>query len=124
MTNFFGLLANVTVVTHLAFVVFVVLGGLLTLRWPRVAWVHLPCVAWGTLVELTGWVCPLTPLERGFQERAGTASYATSFLEHYVVPLLYPGELTRTMQVGIGVGVVALNAVVYFLAWRRREAAS
>ena len=121
MTTFYGLLADVTVVAHLAFVVFVVLGGSFTLRWPRVAWVHLPCVAWGALVELTGWVCPLTPLEQGLLERADAGTYSTSFLEHYLIPLLYPGELTRGIQVGLGVGVVVLNAVVYGWAWRRRR---
>ena len=111
-------LAHLTVLAHLAFVAFVVLGGLLALRWPRVVWIHLPCAAWGALVELAGWICPLTPLEQHFRERAGVGTYATSFLEHYLVPLLYPGALTRAVQIGLGVGVVALNAAVYAWVWR------
>jgi hypothetical protein len=119
MRLLYSALAHLTVLGHLAFVVFVVLGGLLALRWPRVAWVHLPCAAWGALVEIAGWICPLTPLEQVFRERAGEGTYGTSFLEHYVVPLLYPGALTRAVQIGLGVAVVALNAAVYWVVWRR-----
>jgi hypothetical protein len=123
MTAVYALLANLVVGAHLAFVVFVVLGGLLVLRWPRVAWVHVPCAIWGGIVELMGWVCPLTPLEHEFRRRAGEGVYGTTFLEHYVIPLLYPGALTRGMQIGLGLGVVVLNVAVYALVWRRRRAA-
>ena len=116
----YALLANLTVAAHLAFVAFVVLGGLLVLRWPRVMWLHLPCAAWGALVELGGWICPLTPLEQEFRERAGEGAYGTSFLEHYVIPLLYPGALTREIQIGLGLGVVALNVAIYAAVWRKR----
>ena len=122
MTAPYALLANVVVGAHLAFVAFVALGGLLVLRWPRVAWVHLPCAAWGATVELMGWICPLTPLEQELRIRAGEGAYGTSFLEHYVIPLLYPGALTREIQIGLGLGVVALNAGMYGWAWRRRRA--
>lgn len=124
MRALYAALANLTVAGHLAFVVFVVLGGLLVLRWPRLAWVHLPCAAWGVLVEVAGWICPLTPLEQTFRERAGEGSYGTSFLEHYVVPLLYPGALTRELQIGLGVGVAALNVVVYGIVLRKRSASA
>jgi len=117
----YAALAYLTVLGHLAFVVFVVLGGLLVLRSPRVAWIHLPCAAWGAFVELAGWICPLTPLEQHFRERAGVGTYATSFLEHYVVPVLYPGALTRGVQIGLGLAVVALNAGVYAWVWRRHR---
>ena len=117
-------LANLVVLGHLAFVAFVVLGGLLALRWPRVAWIHLPCAAWGALVEAAGWICPLTPLEQTFRERAGAGTYGTSFLEHYLIPLLYPGALTRGIQIGLGAGVVLLNAAIYWAVWRKRRRAA
>ena len=115
----YGLLADVALVAHVVFVVFVVLGGLLVLRWPRVAWVHLPCALWGTWVEVAGWICPLTPLEVSWRRRAGEVGYTGGFLEHYVTPVLYPEGLTRGVQVGLGVAVLVLNLVVYALAWRR-----
>jgi hypothetical protein len=121
MRLLYAVLANLTVVGHLAFVAFVVLGGLLALRWPRVVWIHLPCAAWGALVEVAGWICPLTPLEQTFRERAGEGTYGTSFLEHYLIPLLYPGALTREIQLGLGAGVVVLNAVIYAVVWRKRR---
>jgi hypothetical protein len=123
MKLLYAALANLTVVGHLAFVAFVVLGGLLALRWPRVVWIHLPCAAWGALVEVAGWICPLTPLEQTFRERAGEGTYGTSFLEHYLVPLLYPGALTRGIQIALGVGVIVLNVVIYAVVWRRRRRA-
>jgi hypothetical protein len=114
-------LAEGVLLAHFAFVAFVVAGGLLVLRWPRVAWAHLPCAAWGAWVELSGRVCPLTPLENELRRRAGQAGYGEGFLEHYVVPVLYPSGLTREIQIGLGVGVLLLNAVVYAWAWRRHR---
>jgi hypothetical protein len=116
-----SLLADLVLAGHTAFVVFVVTGGLLALRWPRVAWVHVPCVLWGAWVEVAGRVCPLTPLEISFRRAAGEAGYSEGFLEHYVEPILYPAGLTREIQVGLGIAVVALNLVVYAWAWRRRR---
>ncbi len=117
-----GALADVVLSGHLLFVLFVVGGGLLVLRWRRVAWVHLPCAAWGAVVELTGWVCPLTPLEGALRRRAGEAAYTGSFLQHYVGEVLYPVNLTRSVQVALGVGVVLLNACVYgWVLWRRER---
>jgi len=115
------LLADLVVGVHLAFVLFVVAGGLLVLRWPRLAWAHLPAAAWGAVVELAGWVCPLTPLENALGGRGGGVGYGGGFVEHYVVPILYPSELTRELQVGLGLGVVALNAGVYLWLLRRRR---
>ena len=120
----YSLLADLVVGLHLAFVVFVVLGGLLVLRWPRVAWLHLPAVAWGALIEWRGWICPLTPLEVELRRRAGEAGYDEGFLDHYVIPLLYPPGLTRELQLGMAAGVVVLNAAVYgAVLWRRRRSA-
>jgi hypothetical protein len=121
VNQLYAALANLTVIGHLAFVAFVVLGGLLALRWPRVVWIHLPGAAWGALVEVAGWICPLTPLEQTFRERAGEGTYGTSFLEHYLIPLLYPGALTREIQIGLGAGVVILNAAIYAAVWKKRR---
>lgn len=110
------------VVVHLAFVLFVVLGGLLVLRWPRVAWVHLPAAAWGVAIELAGWICPLTPLEVRLRRLGGGAGYAGGFVETYLLPVLYPRGLTREVQVVLAALVVAVNLVVYTAAlWRRRR---
>jgi len=113
------ILADVVVVAHLAFVLFVVLGGFLVVRRPRVAWVHLPCAAWGAAIEIAGAVCPLTPLENALRRAGGEAGYGGGFVEHYVLPVLYPGEMTLAVRVGLAGIVVAANAVAYTAAWRR-----
>ena len=99
---------------------FVVAGGLLVVRWPRVAWAHLPAAAWGVWVELAGWVCPLTPIENWLRQQAGQAVYTTSFIERYLLPVLYPPALTRETQWVLGGLVLAVNAAVYLVAVRRR----
>ncbi|HEX8274505.1 MAG TPA: DUF2784 domain-containing protein [Longimicrobiaceae bacterium] len=114
-------LADTVLVLHLAFVLFVALGGLLVLRWRRAAWVHLPAAGWGAVVMFTGWICPLTPLENGLRGLGGEAGYRGGFVEHYVVSVLYPSGLTRGIQVALGLGVILVNVAVYWrlLATRR-----
>jgi hypothetical protein len=111
----FRWLADVVLGAHLAFVLFVALGGLLVLRRPRLAWVHVPAAAWGVLIELMGWVCPLTPLENALRLKGGEAAYAGDFIGHYVAAVLYPAGLTRGIQMALAAGALALNAAVY---WR------
>jgi hypothetical protein len=111
------------VVLHLAFVAFVVLGGLLVLRWPRLAWVHLPVAFYGALIVVVGFVCPLTPLENRLRGAAGQAGYEGGFVEHYLLPVLYPAGLTREVQWVLAGGVVLINVVVYGVVWRRRRLA-
>ena len=111
--------ADAVLVLHACFVLFVVLGGLLALRWPRVAWVHLPAAAWGAAIEFWGWVCPLTPLEQSLRRLGGEAGYSGGFVEHYVVALLYPRGLTRGLQLAIGLFVLAVNLAVYAWVWHR-----
>lgn len=113
-------LADGLLILHLCFILFVVLGGLLALKWPRVAWAHLPAAAWGVLVEFVGWICPLTPLEIAFRRAAGGAAYDTTFLERYLVPIVYPSALTREMQMVLGLLVLGINVAVYGVVWRRR----
>jgi hypothetical protein len=111
--------ADGVVLMHFAFVAFVVLGGLLALRAPRIAWVHVPATAWGAYAELTATVCPLTPLENTLRRRAGDAGYDGGFVEHWIMPLLYPVGLTPGHQRWLGAAVIAINAVVYgMLLWR------
>ena len=114
-----GFLADLVVVVHFAFVCFVAVGAFLLLRWPRLAWVHLPCAAWGAVIELTGVICPLTPLEKWLRLQAGRASYEGGFIQHYIVGLIYPEGLTREMQLGLAVLVVVGIATIYALVRRR-----
>jgi hypothetical protein len=106
-------LADLIVALHLVFVLFVVLGGLLVLRWPRTAWLHIPAAVWGVLIEYTGWICPLTPLENSFRTRGGEAGYSGGFIEHYIQPVLYPAGLTRGTQIVLGSFVLLLNLSAY-----------
>lgn len=115
----YRILADLAVAIHVAFVLFVVLGGLPVLRWRWVALVHLPAAVWGALIEFLGWVCPLTYLENELRRRSGDAGYGGGFVEHYLAPVLYPSGLTRGAQVGIGIFVLAVNAVVYGLVLYR-----
>jgi hypothetical protein len=114
-------LADTVVLVHAAFVLFVVLGGLLAFRWPKVLWLHAPAAVWGVIVEFAGFICPLTPLEIALRERAGEAGYEGGFIEHYVEGLLYPTGLTREVQVAIGTAVLILNVFVYRRVLRRRS---
>jgi len=116
-----ALLATLVVTLHLTFVVFVVLGGLLVLRWPWLAYAHLPAALWGAWIEFAGWVCPLTPLEQSLRLKAGEQGYSGSFIEHYVLPLLYPSALTRTIQVALGAVVIAVNLAIYGYLLRSRR---
>lgn len=111
--------ADLVVAVHLAFVVFVALGGLLVLRMPRLAFLHVPALLWGLWIEATGGICPLTPLENALRQRAGEAGYTSGFIEHYVYPLLYPPGLTRNAQLALAAALVVLNAAVYGTLWRR-----
>lgn len=113
-------LADLVLVAHLAFILFVVGGGLLALRWRRAPLLHLPATLWGVLIELFGWPCPLTPLENALRRAGGAAGYAGGFIQHYLVPLIYPPGLDRHLQLGLAGLVVLANALVYGLVWRRR----
>ena len=117
----FRLLADLVLIVHLAFVVFVVAGGILVLRWPAVAWAHLPAATWGVLIELFGWMCPLTGLEQALRARSGEGSYEGGFVDHYITSILYPSGLTRSTQLILGMTVLLLNLFIYTLVIRRRR---
>jgi hypothetical protein len=114
-------LADVTAIVHFLFVVFVIAGGLVVLRWPRVAWVHIPAAMWGTLVEVMGWVCPLTPLEDRFRRLGGSDMSEGDFISRFLLPVLYPERLTLDEQRLLGALVIAANVVVYAFVIRRRR---
>jgi hypothetical protein len=118
----FRLLADAIVVFHLAFVLFVVVGGLLVVRRPGLAWVHLPAVVWGAWIEFAGWICPLTPLENWLREQGGEPGYTATFVDQYVMPVLYPASLSRPVQWLLGGLVLGVNAIAYLFMWRRHRA--
>ncbi len=120
----YRLAADALVLTHLLFILFVLFGGLLVLRWHRLAWLHLPAVFWGAVVEFFHLICPLTPWENRLRQAAGESGYGGGFIEHYLIPLIYPSGLTAQLQLWMGALVVLLNALVYLglaLLWLRRR---
>lgn len=120
MATNFQLWADAVVLLHAAFVFFVVFGGLLALRWRRMAWLHIPAALWGVLIELGGWVCPLTYLETYLRRKGGGAGYDGTFIERYLEPLLYPLGLTRHTQLVFGLTALLINVVIYFRFWSHR----
>jgi len=114
-------LADLVLLLHVTFIVFVLFGGLLACRWHRAPIAHLPAAAWGAAVEFFGWVCPLTPLESALRRAGGGTGYSAGFIERYIVPLVYPVELTRNLQLVLGAIVVVVNVVVYVLVLRRQR---
>ena len=117
----YRLLADFVLVLHAGFVAFVMLGALLVLRWPRLAWVHVPVALWGAGIEFLGGICPLTPLENHWRRLAGELGYQGGFVEHYVVPVLYPDGLTRGVQLVLGALVLLVNGAIYArVLWRVR----
>lgn len=106
-------LATAIAIAHFAFIGFVILGGLLLLKWPKVMWLHVPAAVWGALIEFAGWWCPLTKWENHCLRQAGKAGYDGGFIAHHIFALIYPSGLTRSMEVALGVAVVAVNAAIY-----------
>ena len=120
---FWRMAADALVVIHLGFILFVMLGGLLLLRWPSLIWLHVPAVAWGVIVECLHLGCPLTPWENQLRRMAGQAGYEGGFIEHYLLALIYPAGLTPAIQLWLGAIVVLVNAAVYAWLigrWRRK----
>jgi len=109
----YNVLANAIVLAHLLFIAFVICGGLLVIRWPRLAVVHLPAAVWGAVVEIFGLICPLTPLENHFRLLAGNSSYSGDFIARYLLPIIYPENLTATMQQVFGGFVIIINLIFY-----------
>ncbi len=116
-----SLIADALVLVHLIFILFVALGALLVLRRPMLAYLHLPCVLWGIAIELGGFICPLTPLEVQWRMAAGQAGYSGGFIDHYIMPLIYPPGLTRGIQVMLGFALVIFNGLIYGYLWVKRR---
>lgn len=115
----YRLAADLVVVIHFLFVLFVVFGGALVLSRPRIALIHLPVALYGALIEFGSWICPLTPLENWLRRRGGEAGYAGGFVEHYILPILYPGGLTRGVEIALGLAVLVINGFFYWRLWSR-----
>jgi len=116
-------LADFVLVLHFLFILTVIFGALLVLIWPRFAWIHIPVALWAMLISFFGWICPLTPLENYFRSMAGQDGVAGGFIGHYLLPIIYPGELTREIAIGIGVFVLIWNGMIYsvFIYQRKRN---
>ena len=117
----YSILTNIVVVLHFSFVLFVLFGGLLILKWPKVMWLHLPAVAWGAVVEFTGWICPLTPLEHWLRARSSESTHTGDFVARYLLSILYPEALTSDIQAILGASVLLVNLVVYGYLWERNR---
>jgi hypothetical protein len=115
------LLADLLVLAHFAFILFAIIGGALALRWHWMPWLHLPAAGWAAWIALMGWICPLTPLENSLRRASGSGAYSGGFIDHYIMPILYPVGLTRTGQILLGVLVLMLNAAIYAAVWRGRR---
>lgn len=109
----YQLAADAIVLLHFSFILFVVLGGLLTYKWLCLIWLHLPAMIWGIVITLAGWVCPLTPLENKMRLSAGGSHYSTGFIEHYILPVIYPAGLSRELQISLGIALAVVNLLVY-----------
>jgi hypothetical protein len=114
----YNFLADMVVFVHLLFILFVILGGLLVLKWKWVAYLHIPSAIWGVIIEFVGWICPLTPLENRLRHLGGESGYSGDFVEQYIIPLVYPSGLTREIQIMLGIAVIVINMAVYFVVIR------
>lgn len=113
MVLLYRVAADLLVLLHLVFILFVVAGGFAVFKWPWMAFLHIPAAIWGALIEYRNWVCPLTPLENRLRQLAGDDGYSEGFIEHYILPLVYPPGLTRDLQTTLGTIVVVINLLVY-----------
>ncbi len=121
MTMLNAVFADLIVFVHFGFILFVIFGGFLALKWRKIIWLHFPAVIWGALIEFSGWICPLTIFENSLRT-ASSGGYASGFIEHYIVPIIYPSGLTREIQIGLGIIVILINLLVYRkLFFKRNE---
>lgn len=122
MSFVYQLIADAMVISHGLFILFVLLGGMVCIFFPKVLWLHIPCVFWGVIIELTGWVCPLTYLENSFRLKSGGVPYGGDFIVHYLEPVIYPAGLTRGIQLLFAVIVLSTNAAAYgYLIIRKKR---
>ncbi len=119
----YSFLAGLLVIIHLGFILFAVLGGVLIMKWRWVIFLHIPAVVWAALIEFKGWICPLTPWENQLRQAAGEAGYTGGFIEHYLIPVIYPEKLTPEIQIILGIFVIVVNVAVYswilYCCWKK-----
>lgn len=116
----YSLLADAVILFHFLFIAFVVAGGLLVMRWSKLAWLHLPAAFWGAAIEFGGWICPLTPLENHLRRLGGASTYGGDFIAQYLIPVIYPAHLTVSIQYLLGGAVIAINVMIYALIIRKQ----
>ncbi|MCP3872551.1 MAG: DUF2784 domain-containing protein [Desulfobacteraceae bacterium] len=117
----YWVLTNTVLVIHFSFILFVVFGGLLIFYKRWMLWLHIPAVFWGALIEFSGWICPLTPLENYFRRLAGLKGYNDGFVQHYLLNIIYPDGLTRQSQILLGLSVLMINLIVYFMYLKKQK---
>lgn len=110
---FYQLAADAVVLLHFAFILFVLLGGLFCYKWLWLFWLHLPALVWAVVISLAGWICPLTPLENTLRAASGSEHYSSGFIEHYILPVIYPAGFSRELQTSMGIGLLVVNALLY-----------
>lgn len=115
------ILADLVLLLHIAFIIFVIIGGFFARRWHWIPWLHLPAAAWGIAIEFGGWICPLTHLENWLRQAGGETGYAASCIEHYFMPIVYPAGLTPEIQIALALGVFLINIIAYSLVYRNRS---
>lgn len=115
----YRLMADIVVVLHFTFILFVLMGGILSIWWRKVVWIHIPAAAWGVLIEFAGWICPLTPLENLLRVKSGEVGYLGGFVEKYILPVIYPAGLTREIQIALGIFVIIINLAIYWKVFHK-----
>jgi len=111
----YNIAADIVVFVHFTFIVFVLVGGVLVFKWRRLIWLHIPSAIWGAMIVMVGWICPLTPIENRLRHAGESETYTRSFIEHYLVPVIYPSGLDREMFIVMGMVVIVINVIVYIM---------
>ena len=114
----YELFANLTLIAHLMFILFVIFGGLLYLIFSKIIYIHLPALLWGIYVELTNSICPLTYLENWFLNKGNLTTYSNNFISNYIFPIIYPDSLTAEIQIYLGVSLIIINILIYSLMFK------
>ena len=118
---FFALAADLQIIVHLGFIGFVILGGFMLLKWRWLIFVHLPAVLWGVLLEFQGWICPLTPLEQALRRMSGQQGYTGGFIQHYILPVIYPPALNEDIQLILGILLILINVIIYLWVFQKPD---
>lgn len=115
----YRILADLVLTVHLSFIIFVIIGGFLLLKNKKWMIIHLPAIIWAIILEIKGWICPLTPIENWFRGKGGQEIYKQSFIEHYLIPIIYPDKLTRRFQITLVCSIIIINVALYLWVYRK-----